>query len=186
MRLTVHDHYKDFAGATSWLLDKTGQGVVSCDYAYSGSRMDTREAGIRFLLKSACDEVKWRRWSEWGGTFPAESITRIEGAAQAHRPAKWGPARWNARPSWPWSLDETELGTVDFRSVKYNVYDAVLAAGDGSGLELRANADAHFRAALAPGGVAAHLLWRCPFRETTLGNGDHLRGQFAVQLRVHS
>jgi len=186
LRLTVHDHYKDFAGATSWLMDKTGQGVVSCDYAYSGSPTDTREAGIRFLLKSACDEVRWRRWSEWGGTFPAESITRIEGAAQAHRPAKWGPARWNARPLWPWSLDETELGTADFRSVKYNVYEAALAAKDGSGLELRANAEAHFRAALVPGGVAAHLLWRCPFRETTISNGDHLRGEFAVQLRVRS
>ncbi len=185
LRLTVHDHYQDFAGSTSWLIDKTGQGVVSGDYAYSGPPIDTREAGIRFLLRTGCDEVKWRRWSEWGDTFPAESITRVEGAARAHRSAQWGPARWNARPGWPWSLDETELGTAEFRSVKYNVYDAALAAADGSGLELRAKADADFRAALAPGGVAAHLLWRCPFRETTLNKGNHLRGQFAVQLRRH-
>jgi hypothetical protein len=186
LRLTVHDHYQDFAGSTSWLMDKTGHGLVSCDYTYSGDPIDTREAGIRFLLKPACDEVKWRRWSEWGGTFPPESITRIEGTARAHRPAQWGPARWNERPSWPWSLDETELGTADFRSVKYNVYDAALLAADASGLELCANADAHFRAALAPGGVAAHLLSRCPFRETALSKGDRLRSEFAVRLRGHS
>ena len=166
-------------------MDKTGQGVVSCDYTYSGGPIDTREAGIRFLLKPACDEVKWRRWSEWGGTFPAESITRIEGAARGHHFAQWGPARWNERPSWPWSLDETELGTADFRSVKYNVYDAALLAADASGLELRAQADAHFRAAVAAGGVAAHLLSRCPFRETALGKGDRLHSEFAVQLRGH-
>ncbi len=146
--------------------------------------MDTREAGIRFLLKAACDEVEWRRWSEWGA-FPKESISRIEGRAKAHRDSRWGPDHWNQRPAWPWSLDETELGTADFRSVKFNVYEAALLGPAGSGLRLEANADAHFRAALAPGGVAAHLLWRCPLGQVPLKAGDHIKGEFVVQLRAH-
>jgi hypothetical protein len=181
LRLTVHDRYEGFAGSISWLLDKKGRGVVTCDYAYSGQPMDTREAGIGFLLKPGCDEVKWRRWCEWGA-FPSESISRAEGSANARRPATWGTAAWNQPPSWPWSLDETELGTADFRGVKFNIYEATLAAPDGSGLSAHANADAHFRAALAPGGVAAYILWRCPLGQAPLRPGDHLQGQFVVDL----
>ncbi len=144
--------------------------------------MDTREAGIRMLLKSDCDKLKWRRWSEWG-VFPEESIGRTEGVAMAHRDAKWGAAVWNQRPAWPWSLDETELGTADFRSVKFNIYDASLLSPQGAGITVSANADAHFRAALDPRGVAACLLWRCPMGQVQIKSGDHLRGEFAVELR---
>jgi hypothetical protein len=181
LRLTVHDRYEGFAGSASWLLDKKGRGTVTCDYVYSGQPMDTREAGIRFLLKPGCDELKWRRWSEWG-TFPAESISRAEGLAKARHEARWGNASWNQPPSWPWSLDETEMGTADFRGIKFNIYEATLAAPDGSGLTAHAHADAHFRAALAPGGVAAYMLWRCPLGQVPLKSGDRLQGEFVVEL----
>jgi beta-galactosidase len=182
LRLVVHDRYQFFTGKTSWLIDQHGRGVVSCDYTYSGPAMDTREAGIRLLVKPACDELKWRRWSEWG-VFPEESLSRTAGSAKARRPATWGPAQWNHRPAWPWSLDETAQGTADFRGVKFNIYEAALAGPDGSGLTLHAQADAHFRAALTPEGVAAYLLWRCPLGQVSLKPGDHLQGEFVLELR---
>jgi len=181
LRLIVHERYDGFAGSASLLIDRDGRGVVACDYTYSGQPMDTREAGICLLLKGACDEVRWRRWSEWG-TFPQESISRTEGATRAHRDKKWGEARWNVRPAWPWSLDETELGTADFRSIKYHIYEATLASPHGSGLSVSANGDAHFRAGLAPRGVAAHLLWRCPLGQVPLKPNDRLRGEFVVRF----
>jgi hypothetical protein len=181
LRLVVYDQYDGFVGSTSLLIDRDGRGVAACDYTYSGKAMDTREAGIRFLLKGACDEVKWRRWSEWG-VFPPEDISRTEGTARAHRNKKWGEARWNVRPAWPWSQDETELGTADFRSIKYSIREAALVAPDGSGLSIFADGDAHFRAALAPGGVAAHLLWRCPLGQVQLKPDDRLHGEFVVGL----
>ena len=49
---------------------------------------------------------------------------------------------------------------------------------------LRANAVDHFRAALAPGGVAAHLLWRCPLGQVPLKSNDHLQERFAIVLRT--
>jgi hypothetical protein len=181
LRLVVHDRYDGFAGSTSLLIDRDGRGVVACDYTYSGQPMDTREAGIRFLLKDACDTVRWRRWSEWG-VFPQESISRTEGTARAHRDGKWGEAHWNVRPAWPWSQDETELGTADFRSIKYNIREAALVSRDGSGLSVYAGGDAHFRAALASGGVAAHLLWRCPLGQVPLKPNDRVQGEFVVGL----
>lgn len=184
LRLIVHDQYDGFAGSTSLLLDREGRGVVASDYTYSGKAMDTREAGIRFLLKGACDKLKWRRWSEWG-VFPPEDLSRTEGTARAHRDPKWGQAQWNVRPAWPWSQDETELGTADFRSIKYGIREAALVSPDGSGLRIYAGGDAHFRAALAPGGVAAHLLWRCPLGQVQLKPNDRLHGEFVVRLTPH-
>ena len=181
LRLTVHEHYESFAGFTSWTIDKDGQGVIACDYTYSGKPMDTREAGIRLLLQRTCDELNWRRWSEWGA-FPQESISRTEGTARAHRDRKWGEARWNQRPAWPWSLDETELGTTDFRSIKYNIYEASLVSPNGSGFSAHANGNTHFRATLASDGVAAHLLWRCPLGQVPLKPKECLQGEFVVRL----
>ncbi|HOX59139.1 MAG TPA: glycoside hydrolase family 2 TIM barrel-domain containing protein [Candidatus Paceibacterota bacterium] len=184
LRLTVDYRYADFSGTTSWLMDKDGRGIVACDYTYSGQAMDTREAGIRILMDAGCDEVKWHRWSEWG-VFPSEDISRTEGIARAHRDRKWGEACWNLRPAWPWSLDETDLGTADFRSIKYNIHQAALAAPNGLGLSVHSDRDAHFRAALAPGGVAAHLLWRCPLGQVSLKPNDRLQGEFVVGLGPH-
>ena len=180
VRLVVHDHYKNFHGSTSWLIENSGREIVSCDYTYSGQKMDTREAGIRIVMKPACEELKWHRWSEWG-VFPNESISRTEGTAKAHRDPKL-VAKWNEKPSWPWSLDETEQGTADFRSVKLNVYESSLIAPDGSGLTLHASADAHFRAALARDGVVAHLLSRCRLGQMPLNPNDHLTAEFVVEL----
>jgi beta-galactosidase len=185
LRLTVHERFTNFIGSTSWLIDATGRGVVSCDYVYTGQPIDTREAGIRFLLKPDCEELHWRRWSEWG-VFPAESISRTEGSARAHRDKKWDPAKWNQRPKWPWSQDETEMGTTDFRSIKYNVYEAGLKSPQNLGIKLLANADSHFRAAVSTNGTTADMLWRCPLGQVPMKSGDHLTGQFVTKLVNHS
>jgi hypothetical protein len=82
-------------------------------------------------------------------------------------------------------MDEIELGTADFRCVKFKVYEAGLAAPDGSGLSLRVRADAHFRAALAPQGVAAYMLWRCLLGQVALRPGDRIQGESTVRLGTH-
>ena len=183
LQLTVHDRYENFAGSMTWVIDRNGRGSVSCDYVYSGKPMDTRECGVRFLLRPACEELNWRRWSEWG-VFPPESISRTEGTAKARRDQALGPARWNQRPAWPWSLDETELGTADFRSIKYNIYEAGLRSPNGSGLTVRANADTHFRAALSADGVTGYVLRRCALAQVPIKAEDHLKDEFQVELRA--
>jgi hypothetical protein len=143
--------------------------------------MNTREAGVRFELKPACDELAWRRWSEWD-VFPEDSICRTEGKAKALRTGKPGTDPENVLPTWPWSQDQTELGTADFRSVKFNVYDASLRDGDRRGLAVHANADAHVRACLAENGVLLHVLSRCPLGQVVIKDGDRLSGEFVVEV----
>jgi len=181
IELAVRDHYDLFAGTMRWLVDKEGVGKVSYRYTYSGEEMDTREAGVRFALRPDCDEISWRRWSEWD-IFPADSISRTEGRAKAFRTARRRADPEGVRPTWPWSQDQTELGTADFRSIKFNVYEAALLAEDGAGLRLHAAGDLHVRPGLAEDEVLFHVLSRCPLGQVVLKPGDELTGQCIVEL----
>ena len=181
LELTVKDHYEHFAGAVRWLLDKDGTGRISYDYTYTGDKLDSREIGIRALLPFNYDKLKWRRWSEWG-IFPEDSISRTEGTARSRRDKKWPDQPANVKPAWPWSQDQTELGTADFRSIKFHIYDASLVSPEGSGVRIEANADAHFRASLAEEGVQMYVLSQCPLASVVLANGAKLTGGFSVRL----
>ena len=181
LEITVKDHYDHFAGYVSWLIDKDGVGRISYDYTYTGDNLDAREIGISALLQRQYDEVKWNRWSEWD-IFPSDSISRTQGTAKARRPANQPDVAENVPPTWPWSLDQTELGTNDFRSIKFNIYEASLVAPDGSRVCVNANADAHFRACLTQDGVKMHILKHCPLGRVLLKNGDRLTGEFTVTM----
>ncbi len=82
--LTVRDRYEDFAGQVDWLLDKSGRCKVSFDYEYMGEPLNTREVGIRLVLKPDCQRLSWQRQSEWD-VYPEGDLFRAEGQASAHR-----------------------------------------------------------------------------------------------------
>ncbi len=179
--LSVRDHYDGFTGTVRWTIDKKGMSNVSYDYSYTGDVLSTREIGARFLLKPECDELKWRRWSEWG-VFPDDSICRTEGTAKARRDGAVGADPEGIRPNWSWALDQTELGTNDFRGAKFNIYEASLTALNGTGVKVYAQADVHSRSCLADNGAKLHVLSQCLRGPVTLKKGDHLRGEFTVEL----
>ncbi|HUW60548.1 MAG TPA: glycoside hydrolase family 2 TIM barrel-domain containing protein [Candidatus Bathyarchaeia archaeon] len=184
--MTVHDHYVGSAGAafsgyTRWIIGRNGAGSVSYDYAYSGVNLNAREVGIKFVLKPGCDQLQWNRWSEWGD-FPIEAICRANGIANARRDPALGDVPESRKPAWPWALDQTELGTNDFRSVKFNIYESSLVSKTGSGLAAHANADAHVRTCLDPQGVFFHILSECRLGPVSIAKGDHIKGEFVIVL----
>lgn len=179
--IVVRDRYARFEGTTRWLIDRKGMGRIAYDYVYTGPDMSAREIGMRLLLPADRDTLSWKRWTEWGA-FPADSICRSEGAARARRDPSIVADPEGVPPSWPWSQDQTELGAADFRSIKFNVYQASLLSSGGSGIRVYANADAHVRACLDPSGVLLHVLSRCSTGPAILKTGDHVRGEVVVQL----
>jgi hypothetical protein len=181
VEITVREHFEMFAGTTTWLIDKNGLGKVRYDYVYSGDEMSTREQGVRFELKPECDEIDWHRWSEWGN-FPDDSISRTIGRAKALRNGKRGTDPEHIKPTWPWSQDQTELGTADFRSIKFNVYKASVTAKNKTGLRLYANADAHLRCNLADKVVQFHALSQCRLGQIVIKKNDHLAGEFTFEI----
>ena len=182
LEIKIKDHYDGFAGTVTWLIDNSGLSTVTSDYVYSGEGMDTREIGIAMLLKPQSDELRWKRWSEWGDVFPKDSISRTEGTAKSRRPRNLPDVPDTTEPTWSWALDQTEMGTSDFRSVKFNIYNASLVAPDGSGVEALSDAKAHVRACLVSEAVKMHVLSECPLGPFKLKSGDKITGEFTVKL----
>ena len=181
VELQIREKYDVLSGTINWLIDNDGVGRVTYCYTYHGDPLDTREAGVRFELRPDCDEVAWRRWSEWD-VFPADSISRTKGRAKALRDGARGTDPGHIRPDWPWSQDQTEGGTADFRSVKFNIYEASLVANDGCGLRVHAHADRHVRPCLAKDAVLVHILTRCELGQVVMQDGDQLSGKCVIQL----
>lgn len=181
LAIMLRDHFEDYEGRVDMRLDRTGQGIVSFDYVYSGDTFKIGELGLRFAIDSRCQEIFWRRATEWD-IYPEDHIGRSEGRAMARKGQGWGTDSlpWNERPLWPWSLDDNELGTRDFRATKCNIYEASLIASDGSGLQTISDGSTNVRACLAPDCVHFHMLLSQPAIE--LKAGDHVSGQFFVKL----
>jgi hypothetical protein len=179
--VTIEETYEGLRGTLTWRIDKTGLSDVAWDYERTGDEVQAREVGVRVLLDGACQRLAWDRWSEWGA-YPEDSISRTTGVASAHRVPGAPPVDESTPPTWPWSEDETGLGTSDFRGVKLNIRHAALTAPDGSGLEVYAAADAHVRACLDPGGVWAHVLSECRISPVRVAPGDHVRGEAVLGI----
>lgn len=190
LEIMVRDRYDQFSGQVTLALDSSGVGYINYDYTYSAMGpsktlpfvpLDCREIGVKIGLREGCQELSWRRWSEWG-VFPEDSICRTEGKATTWRDASGDDTPKSARPTWPWSQDQTSLGTADFRSTKFNIYEATLTADDGSGVTVTANADRHVRACAAGDSMKMHILQECRLGPKVLRHRDRVAGDCNVRI----
>lgn len=181
LEIKVSDRYDGFAGSVTWLIDGDGTTSVTTNYEYNGHDTNIREFGMRTRLASECDTLSWRRWSEWG-VFPEDSISRTAGKAKARRDGQVGPDKEGVPPNRPWSLDQTEMGTADFRGIKFHIYEASLADASGNGVRVVADANAHFRSSLAEDGVMMHVISRCRLGQYPMKAGDKINDTFTFQL----
>ena len=83
-------------------------------------------------------------------------------------------------PQWPWSLDELEGGTNDFKATKFNILDAELRGPDQRRLRVFTQGDVHVRTCSTTHGTLLHVWQARHPRE--LPNGSRLSGCFTVSL----
>jgi hypothetical protein len=155
LAVTVRDEYDGFKGYVKWLIDDMGQTKVSFNYNYTGSDVSVRELGVRFLMDKNCQTLRWKRKGDWS-PFPDDHIGRTEGIAKAFYDAEKKTKAGN--PDWPWSYDSTERGSNDFRSSKFNIYNAEICDKAGRGLKVNADGSVNVRASVAEDGVQFHVL----------------------------
>ena len=136
--------YRDFAGELQFLITPQGSLRVKYDFTYTGTDTRAREIGLQFGVPLWCDKLHWRRIGEWS-VYPGDHIGRNDGIAKAHAP---GPQP--VPPTQPFALDDTPLGTNDFRSTKRNFVFASFTDKEGYGIGIEAIGSQHLRASVRP------------------------------------
>jgi beta-galactosidase len=134
--------YRDFAGELRFRITPQGGLLVSYDFTYTGTETRAREVGLQFGVPLWCDKLQWRRRGEWT-VYPDDHIGRNDGTAMAHAP---GPQ--TVPPTQPFALDDTPIGTNDFRSSKRNFVFASLTDKEGYGVGIEAVGAQHLRASV--------------------------------------
>lgn len=132
--------YRDFSGELRFRISPEGGMRVSYDFTYTGTDVRAREVGLQIGVPLWCDRLQWKRRGEWT-VYPEDHIGRNEGVAMAHAP---GPQV--VPPQQPYALDDTPIGTNDFRSTKRNFVFGTLTDKDGFGIGIEAIGSQHLRA----------------------------------------
>jgi len=135
--------YRDFAGELRFRITPRGGVKVSYDFTYTGTDTRAREIGLQFGVPLWCDKLQWRRVGEWT-VYPDDHIGRNDGIAMAH-----ASAPQPVPPTQPFALDDTPLGTNDFRSTKRHFVFASLEDNEGYGIGIEAEGTQHLRASVA-------------------------------------
>lgn len=171
----------DFSGDIRMIRDPDGRWKISYDVVRTGPDVYLREIGLRFGLPGQDWVLSWERWSEWGDA-PEDTIMRRIGSAKPWRGRHRSSRPESVRPNNAWSLDETEEGTADFRSVKLNVLSASLVGSRGRGIIVHGAADVHVRAAIEGTETGFYLLTRCGIGPQLVRQGERLTGGFVIDI----
>ncbi|HEV2398796.1 MAG TPA: glycoside hydrolase family 2 TIM barrel-domain containing protein [Candidatus Sulfotelmatobacter sp.] len=180
--------YREWAGELRFRIFPDGGLAVNYDFTYTGSDLRARETGLQFGVPLWCDRLDWKRRGEWS-VYPDDHIGRNEGSAMA-RAAEPQPVP----PTQSFNLDDTPLGTNDFRSTKRDFVFASLTDKDGYGVGIQAVGSQHLRASVSPdmievnvndwfGGTAA-VAWGEWWQN--YGQGRELRSDDPTQGLAHN
>jgi hypothetical protein len=131
--------YRDFSGELHFRITPRGELRVSYDFTYTGTDTRAREVGLQFGVPLWCDKLQWHRNGEWT-VYPDDHIGRNDGTAMAH-----APGLQPVPPTQPYALDDSVMGTNDFRSTKRNFVYASLTDKDGYGVGIEAIGQQHLR-----------------------------------------
>ncbi len=135
--VTIAGRYEEAEGRFTLRFDSAR--AVSVGYEFTCQKaIAPRQIGAVLDVARVCDTLAWDREARWS-VYPEDHIGRSVGTARAMRPESFPKREAGVRPSWPWALDETPLGTNDFRATRANILKVALT--DGSGVGIRVGSD---------------------------------------------
>jgi beta-galactosidase len=142
--VNVAGAYDQAAGTYEMTIDATGRISIAWKFSMRQA-INPRQLGITFSVPATCDTLSWRRKGQWSW-YPEDHIGRPIGTAAAFSGHTCGLAGPRTEPSWPWSQDQNQYGSNDFRSTKFNIFSAAVTDHTGLGLRAVAAADRHAHA----------------------------------------
>lgn len=128
--VSIKGRYPNLVGGYELKIDSNGGIETRSSFVYSGPDLLVRELGMQFSVPRTMQTLRWERNAEWG-VYPAEHIGRPVGEAKAIYPHST-----TVPPTWPWSQDNTPMGSNDFRSTKRHVRLGWIGIQNGSGVQV--------------------------------------------------
>jgi hypothetical protein len=151
IRLKIKGVYAQFQGSYDLVVTPSGEMSVTADFEYIGEDLWAREIGLRLSVPKSADLLEWRRRAEWN-VYPPDHIGRPAGTARAAADHKD-----DLPPGWPWALDNSPMGSNDFRSTKRNILWAVLGYPKGAGVLVHSDGRHHARAIVETDRISLHI-----------------------------
>jgi len=151
VHVTIRGGYRDFQGSYEVEITPSGQITVASSFQYSGVDFHAREIGLRFSVPRDCEVLEWDRRAAWS-VYPSDQIGRPRGTARTfsmHTRAM--------PPAWPWSEDDSPMGSNDFRSTKRNILWAAIHYAAGPGAVVESNGRQNMRAAVEIDRISMHI-----------------------------
>lgn len=140
VHISLAGSYPNFEGGYDVTVMPSGEVDVKSSFTYTGPDRLAREIGMSFSVPRSCDTLHWERRGEWN-VYPEDHIGRPVGNARAFVDHKQA-----VPPTWPWSEDNSPMGSNDFRSTKRNVRTAWIAYPDGSAVQVLSDGTKALRA----------------------------------------
>ncbi len=158
--------YSDFKGSYRWTIAPEGEITIHANFTYTGKPIFAREIGLTLTLPKGCTELGWDRNAEWA-VYPPNEIGRPIGTAQA-----FYDHGTEVPPTWPWSRDNSPMGSNDFRSTKRHINTARIGYPQGSSVEIESDGTQSVRAMVASDRIELNVLdW---YGGTNVGLGEWL------------
>jgi beta-galactosidase len=132
--IRVEGSYDEADISLTYRMDSIGE--LHLDYRLTCKEdINPRQIGLVFSIDSTCNTLSWDRKGQWT-VYPHDHIGRTSGWSKPFPSGKYRPQPFATEPENPWSLDQTSMGTNDFRATRENVRWAELTDITGRGIRI--------------------------------------------------
>lgn len=152
--IKIEGTYDEADMVLTYRMDSVG--MIHIDYQLvSKTDIDPRQIGLVFGLPREYELLSWDRIAQWS-VYPDDHIGRPSGWAKPFPDGKNNLFKFGIKPEWPWSSDQTPMGSNDFRATREKIKWAELANGSSQGIRIESDGNHAIRAWV--GNDKIHLL----------------------------
>jgi len=124
--VNVTGKYNEAEGKYAFTINGSNEFSIDYEFKWTANDRTVKETGICLKMPETFNILTWKRKGFWN-YYPSDHIGRIDGTALMFRNKTFTLPDPRKGPDWNWEQDETLNGTNDFRSTKYNIYNASLS-----------------------------------------------------------
>ena len=133
----VEGSYDEADITLTYRMDSVGS--VSIDYELiSKIDIDPRQIGLVFGVPREFELLSWDRIAQWS-VYPDDHIGRPSGWAKPFTDGKSNLFKFGVKPEWPWSADQTPMGSNDFRATREKIKWAELSNDSSQGIRIESD-----------------------------------------------